>query len=204
MFKKIVQIRFLSLVLLSLSAQSKSADIVYKYKSKNGTPSFSDMKPIGVKYEIAKIGCFACEVKSHINWHKAKLYVGKYHKEINHAAYIHRVSPSLVRAVIHAESHFNPTALSHQGAQGLMQLMPATAKELGVEDAFIAVENINGGVKYLAKLLKRFDGNVRLATAAYNAGPGAVRRYGGMPPYPETQVYVERVDILRKRYRDEG
>ena len=204
MFKKTVRITFLSLVLLSLSAQTKNDDIVYKYKSKNGTPSFSDRKPIGIKYEIAKIGCFACEVKSHINWHKARLYKDTYHKEINHAAYVHRVSPSLVRAVIHAESHFNPKALSHQGAQGLMQLMPATAKELGVGDPFVAVENINGGVKYLAKLLKRFDGNVRLATAAYNAGPGAVRRYGGIPPYPETQVYVERVDILRKRYRDEG
>jgi soluble lytic murein transglycosylase-like protein len=204
MFKNIVQISLLSLVLFSLSAQTKNTDVVYKYKSKSGTPSFSDMEPVGIKYEIAKIGCFACAVKSHINWHRAKLYTGIYDKEIAHAAYTHQVTPSLVRAVIHAESHFNPKALSHQGAQGLMQLMPATAKELGVDDPFIAAENINGGVKYLAKLLKRFDGNIRLATAAYNAGPGAVRRYGGIPPYPETKVYVERVDILRKRYRDEG
>ena len=203
MFKKIVKVTVLSFVLLNLSAQAKNVDVVYKYKSKNGTPSFSDMKPIGLKYEIAKIGCFACQVKSHIDWHKARLYKTKYHKEIVHASYINHVSPSLVRAVIHAESHFNPKALSHQGAQGLMQLMPATAKELGVISPFVAVENINGGVKYLAKLLKRFDGNVRLAAAAYNAGPGAVQRYGGIPPYAETQVYVERVDILRKRYRDE-
>jgi soluble lytic murein transglycosylase-like protein len=81
-----------------------------------------------------------------------------------------------------------------------MQLMPGTARELGVDNALIAEENIRGGVNYLAKMLKRFHGDTKLATAAYNAGPNAVGRYGGVPPYAETKAYVNRVDILRERY----
>lgn len=102
---------------------------------------------------------------------------------------------------MHAESAFNPNAVSHKGAQGLMQLMPGTAKELGVQDALIPSQNIAGGAKYIAQLLKRFNGNIQLATAAYNAGPGAVKKYNGVPPYIETEVYAERVGILHKRYQ---
>ncbi|WP_300497719.1 lytic transglycosylase domain-containing protein, partial [uncultured Methylophaga sp.] len=110
----------------------------------------------------------------------------------------------LVRAVIHAESAFNAKALSKKGAQGLMQLMPGTAKDLGVTNAFDVQQNIEGGVKYLAGLLNTFDGDIKLATAAYNAGPGAVKRFKGIPPYAETEVYVERVGILHQRYGQEG
>jgi len=113
----------------------------------------------------------------------------------------YNVDPAYVRAIIHAESHFNHKAISKQGAQGLMQLMPATAKELGVINPFIAHENINGGVKHLAKLLTLYQGSNRLTSAAYNAGEGAVKRYSGIPPYAETEVYVERVAILHQRYR---
>jgi len=104
------------------------------------------------------------------------------------------VSPDLVRALIQAESAFNTRAVSPKGAMGLMQLMPATAAEHGVLDAFNPAENIRAGVKYLKHLLDRYEGRVELALAAYNAGPGAVKKYGGkVPPYRETQNYVARI-----------
>jgi len=103
--------------------------------------------------------------------------------------------------VIHAESAFNPMAMSNKGAQGLMQLMPGTAGDLGVSDAFDAAQNIDGGARYLAQLLRDFNGDVKLAAAAYNAGEAAVQKYGGVPPYDETQVYVARVQQLRDRYQ---
>lgn len=114
-------------------------------------------------------------------------------KEVLKAAEKYDLSPQLIKAVIRAESNFDVQAVSSAGAQGLMQLMPTTARELGVNNPFDIEQNIDGGAGYLRKMLDQFGGNVRIALAAYNAGPGTVSKYGGRVPYPETHQYVRRV-----------
>jgi hypothetical protein len=116
-----------------------------------------------------------------------------YVKEINEAAERYGVPVKLVSAVIRAESGFNPRAVSRSGAQGLMQLMPATASILGVRNSFDPRQNIDGGVRHLRGLIDRYPHSLSLAIAAYNAGERAVNQYGGIPPYPETQDYVTKV-----------
>lgn len=114
-------------------------------------------------------------------------------KIVREAAERHRVDPALVRAVIQTESGWNPSAVSRKGAAGLMQLIPGTAQRFGADDVFNPRQNIDAGVRYLKTLLERYNGNLDLALAAYNAGEGAVARHGGMPPFRETRNYVQRV-----------
>jgi hypothetical protein len=185
-------------------APRQKADVVstyYKYRNDKGVLSFTDEQPRGVKYEVIRFDCFACKVDSTVNWETTPLFADRYRESIDRIAERHGVDKALVRAVIHAESAFNPQAHSRVGAQGLMQLMPATAEELGVVSPFNPEQNIDGGVRYLAMLLQRYEGDITLATAAYNAGPGAVQRYNGIPPFAETQAYVRRIEILHRRYQ---
>jgi soluble lytic murein transglycosylase-like protein len=180
---------------------------VYSY-IKDGVRHYTSSKPKGaanvasvrtIKYSFIET-CFACGNPG-VNFGRLRLNTSAYQNEIAAASREFGVEEAVIRAIMHAESSYNPLALSHAGAQGLMQLMPGTARRFGVTDAYDASQNIRGGAKYLAWLLKRFNGNLTLAAAGYNAGEGAVDRHGGVPPYRETQRYVERVAVLAERYR---
>ncbi len=173
----------------------------YTSRKPQGVASATAMRTIGYSYIET---CYACASRPGVNFGTVRLNTAAYRDEIAAAARQHGVDESIVRAIIHAESAYNPNALSRAGAQGLMQLMPATARRFGVSNAFDAGQNIQGGVQYLAWLLKRFNNNLTLAAAGYNAGEGAVAKYKGVPPYSETQRYVVRVAQLADRYRGAG
>jgi len=180
--------RALLALALALGAGAAGAD-VYVHRGSDGSVSYTDA-PTGSDFTVV-----IREAPPILPWRDVA--------EREAARY--GLDPRLVRAVIYVESGEDPRAVSPKGAQGLMQLMPGTAEELGVSNAFRPRENIQGGVGYLASLLQRFKGNVELALAAYNAGPGAVDRYGGIPPYPETRAYVKKVlDVYRRQGGEPG
>jgi len=181
---------------------------VYAYV-RDGVRHYSSTRPAGgaqvasvrtIRYSFFET-CYACGAAPGVNFGTVRLNREAYRDEVARAASEFGVEEAIVRAIMHAESAFNPNALSRAGAQGLMQLMPATARRFGVVNAFDPEQNIRGGVAYLAWLLRRFDGDLTLAAAGYNAGEGAVDRHKGVPPYSETQRYVQRVGTLAERYR---
>lgn len=181
---------------------------VYSY-IKDGVRHYTSKQPRGVagatairsiRYSFIET-CYACAPLPGVNFGTLRLNMVAYAAEIRAAAVQHGVDEAIVRAIIHAESSFNPNARSRVGAQGLMQLMPPTARRFGVSNSYDPAQNIRGGVQYLAWLLKRYNGDLTLAAAGYNAGEGAVDRYKGVPPYSETRRYVERVRVLAERYR---
>ncbi len=183
-----------------LAASSAGADSIYKYIDERGVVHFSDA-PHDSRYSRVKKRYqegLAITPESMTNGPGTR----DYDRLIASAAGRYRIQPALVKAVMAAESNFKPDAVSPVGAQGLMQLMPATARELGIERPVGIIENIDGGVRYLREMLDRY-GDVSLALAAYNAGPRAVDRYHGIPPYRETQAYVKRVLGYYRGYRDE-
>jgi len=183
------------------SAQAKTT-YVYRYKQTNGAALLTNVPQRSLTlvstsvYQSFEKGWTGSFFKT-ANW---KLNREAYNDTILAMATEKSVDPALVRAVIHAESSFNPTAVSRTGAMGLMQLMPGTAARFGVGNAFDPQENIRGGVSYLRFLLDKFNGDMRLAAAGYNAGEGAVMKYGGVPPYNETTEYVARVLDLHGQY----
>jgi soluble lytic murein transglycosylase-like protein len=177
---------------------------VYKWVDENGIITFSNVAPPSNReFQVLRFPCYAADPKCRsVRWEKVPLNTRAYSREIQSAALFNALEESLIRAIIHAESAYQPDAHSPKGAQGLMQLMPDTAAELDVGNPFDPAENIDGGARYLARLLAEFEGDLDLATAAYNAGPNAVYQHGGIPPYDETREYVRRVKILYRRYQD--
>lgn len=191
-----------SLGLLMIMAFSAAQADVFVLRDANGVAHLTNVPPKkNSGYKLFQKSAWTAPKA----WHDGfgilpRLDVHTYDDQIRYYAKQYGVDPTLVRAVMHAESAFNPNAVSSAGAGGLMQLMPQTAARFGVSDRFNPEENIAGGVAYLAFLLDLFHGNRQLALAAYNAGEGAVQKYSGVPPYNETQNYVTRVLDLQKRY----
>ena len=177
---------------------------VYKFMQ-DGVAHYTNVKPHGVATARVLFSymetCYACAALPGVSFRTVALNTDAYKAEISSAAQQYGVEEAVVRAIIHAESAFRPNAMSHAGAQGLMQLIPGTAARFGVADSFDPAQNIRGGVAYLSWLMNRYNSNLTLVAAAYNAGEGAVDRNGGVPPYNETQRYVERVGQLADRYR---
>ena len=169
------------------------AETLFSYLDENGVRIFTNIPPKGPVQDLKMSGEPSPLPASETRGADGDTGTS-YDQIIDKYAEEYRLDPQLIRSMIATESAFNPKAVSRKGAQGLMQLMPATALELGVEDPFDIEQNIDGGARYLRQMLDNFGGNVKVALAAYNAGPGAVERYGGrVPPYPETEQYVNRV-----------
>lgn len=200
-------LKFIGVLLLAgLAPLSVLQAEIYKFTDKDGMVHYTNIKP--ANQQNVKTFSFPCYVSDpkcqQLDWERIPLNRQAFSTIIQASAEVFAIDEALIRAIIHAESAYQPEAISPQGAQGLMQLMPATQKELQVENVFDPVNNIEGGTRYLAGLMKEFDQNIELAAAAYNAGPGAVRKYGGIPPYKETREYVRRVKILYRRYSSES
>lgn len=191
-------------IITTLASVAVAAPPVYSHRDANGSVVFSDAPMVNgdmvrTSYQaqygrpVARASCMGLSSKDMAT--RADLY----QQSIEAAANTHNLDADLIRAVAQIESCFDAKAVSKVGAQGVMQLMPATAAELGVSDSFNAAQNIHGGARYLAKMMSRFNQNHQFALAAYNAGPGAVEKYDGIPPFPETQNYVKKVlDLYTK------
>ena len=166
---------------------------IYSYRDENGVIHFSNV-PTDLRYRFKireeEVDVYLIEDPSL-----------RYEATIRRASVRHRLGYPLIKAVIRAESDFNPSLVSRAGACGLMQLMPETARDMGVTQVFDPEQNIEGGCRYLRILLDRFDGDLMLALAAYNAGSGSVLEYDGVPPFPETEQFIERVLEYEQLYK---
>ncbi|ERS02590.1 transglycosylase [Acinetobacter sp. COS3] len=188
---------------LNSSVSAYAGQTIYQFKDTNGTTLLTNKKKAEYSHlKVVKATYYPdSNIHSYSNWGASEASVlpsysrnkNAFDQLIRQAAQQHGVSEGLIKAVMHTESGFNIKARSPVGAQGLMQLMPATARRFNVSNAYDPQQNIFAGAKYLSWLLKRFNGDTRLAIAAYNAGEGNVDKYGGIPPFRETQDYVRRV-----------
>ncbi len=194
------------LAFVLLAAPRQVAADIYMYKDKNGVTHFTNIKPKRSKYKrlykqgpgkAARRRCKGCDRVAAKDSSKARFT--RYDKFIYGAARLYKIPVALIRAVIESESDYDPRVVSSTNAKGLMQLMPLTAKAMGVTDSFDPRENIYGGTRYLRVMANTFNGNLVLTVAGYHAGPGAVARYKGVPPYVTTHKYV-RV-VIRRYYK---
>lgn len=192
------------LLLLAFAVSGLVQAQVYKFVDADGVVHYTNIKPRGIDDLIViNFPCYASNPECRqIDWERVALNTDAYQREISAAAASFAVDEALLRAIIHAESAYRHDAVSPKGAQGLMQLMPATQDQYGVTDPFDPEQNVQAGSRHLSELLAALDGDRELAAAAYNAGMGAVQRHDGVPPYRETQDYVKRVAILYRRYSD--
>lgn len=196
----------LACVGLLASAPNARAQGIYKYVEKDGTVVYTNVPPQGVrptqapkpKAESAPAPAAQARPTPKVQ----RLSPTEFDAYIDAAARKYNLPPALLRAVMHTESNFDPGAVSPKGASGLMQLMPTTAAEMYVRDIFDIRENIEGGARYLRVLANQYEGDMVKMVAAYNAGPEAVRKYGGIPPFPETQAYVRKVVDLYFKYKE--
>ncbi len=188
-------------LLLALAASLAAAGDIYRFEDDEGVLHFTDT-PNDHRFKIF-MRDLKKEKKLRTSFNLARngRRAEEFEPIITQCSSDYGVERSLVKAVIHAESSYNPQAVSPKGARGLMQLMPGTAQDLKVADSFDPRDNIRGGVKYLRFLLDTFRGDIPMALAAYNAGLAKVARYGGIPPYEETRNYVSRVLALQKNYQ---
>jgi len=203
-------VRFLCLWLtagLCLMSQSAHAgDKFFRHTAPDGTVTFSDApmsrgKIVRSNYKGEYGRPTATASCKGFNTQQLDARGETFRPQITAAALRHSLDPNLLMAMARVESCFDPRARSRVGAEGMLQLMPATAKSLGVSNSYDLKTNLDGGARYLASMLKLHKGDTHLALAAYNAGPGTVKRYGGVPPYPETQNYIKRLTKHYKRYQ---
>lgn len=199
----------LAAALLFAPAPSSRADI-YRCEAKDGSLVFTNVREKGMRCvslspDSGRTSRVESSSRGAVKANSARTTRSDRRRQfdayIAEASQLYHLPEAYIRAVVRVESDFTPTAVSHAGALGLMQLMPATARSMGVTDPFDPRQNILGGSRYLRVLANRFSGDLILTTAAYNAGGGAVRRYGGIPPFAETQRYVRRVLEFYQRYR---
>lgn len=196
-----------ALLALPPLAPAVAGDVTYKYREDDGTVWFTDRKPSGARFDDFEFLGYHGRPPATASCHgmtpeRMARRARRVAVPLERHASRFEVDRQLVRAMMSVESCFDRYAVSRVGARGLMQLMPATAAELGVRDSFDPDENIRGGVEYFSRMLERFDGDITRAVAAYNAGPEAVEHYGGVPPYEETKTYVRRVMERWHQYRN--
>jgi soluble lytic murein transglycosylase-like protein len=201
--RQVLGLVFAAALGLGLEPSEASADI-YVYTDQNGVTHFSNVQRAGSKVYVKSQGKSArarSGISAVMPSDRAVDRFSRYDAYIREAATLYQIPVELVRAVIKVESDYDPRAVSHAGAQGLMQLMPETAARMQIRDSFDPRMNILAGTRYLRVLANTFNGDLALTCAGYNAGEGAVVRYGGIPPYEETQNYVMRVLYFYYRYR---
>ncbi len=218
-------IRITSCVIFFSDQEKVSGGEIYRYVDKHGVAHYTNM-PRSKQYKPVNLGPLSTPKEEGLTFRAPKVRridrkalklrrrkkkswrysrgSSTFDHHIRHAGRVHRVDPMLIKAMIKTESAFNRYAVSPKGAQGLMQLMPGTAKDLKVKDPFDPWENISGGTKYIKSLLKRFNGNLHLSLAAYNAGPARVSKQKGIPRIPETVAYVRKVIRQYKAYKSRG